>query len=350
MSINNIFFGIFSIWLLAISMNFTQFINQANAFGKARTPFLFLIDFEQQKPLIIPLEQATDKGVNYDITFGNERLTNFDYSKKTPLDLKTFSFTASSISLNCYTQAFNLVQAELQRGNSYLLNLTFATPVATNVSFEQIFAHAHAKYKLWLRDNFVCFSPECFVEIANKQIVTYPMKGTIDASLSNAEQQLLDSDKETREHYTIVDLLRNDLSIVATNVKVTRFRYVERLSTHKGDILQTSSQITGNLSENWQENVGSILAKLLPAGSICGAPKQKTVEIIQNVEGQARGYYTGVFGIFLGNSLSSAVAIRYLEQDDNSLVFRSGGGITTLSAVQDEYQELLKKVYIPVNR
>lgn len=329
-------------------MNFSQFIAQANELGTARTPFLFIIDFEQQQPLLIPLEQAIEKGMTYDITFGNERLTNFDYAKKTPLDLSNFTFTASPVSLADYRHAFSQVQAELQNGNSYLLNLTFATPIQTNVSFEQIFAHTQAKYKLWLKEKFICFSPECFVEISDNQIFTYPMKGTIDASLPNAKQQLLASDKEQREHYTIVDLLRNDLSIVATNVKVARFRYVERLTTHKGDILQTSSQITGNLGENWQNNIGTILAKLLPAGSICGAPKQKTVEIIGKVEGQARGYYTGVFGVFLGNSLSSAVAIRYLEQEEDGLNFRSGGGITTLSDVNDEYQELLKKVYIPL--
>lgn len=333
-------------------MNFSQFIDQANQLGTARTPFFFIIDFEQRQPLIVPLAQTAEKGVTYDITFGNQRLTNFDYAKQVPLDLSQFTFTAKPISLADYRHAFDQIQAELQHGNSYLLNLTFATPINTNISFEQMFAHTQAKYKLWLKDRFndnvICFSPECFIEISDNQIVTYPMKGTIDASLPNAEQQLLNSDKEQREHYTIVDLLRNDLAIVATDVHVERFRYVERLSTHTGDILQTSSKITGQLDDNWQATIGTIFAKLLPAGSICGAPKQKTVEIIQAVERQARRYYTGVFGIFTGERLVSAVAIRYLEQGKNGVQFRSGGGLTSLSDVNEEYQELLKKVYIPL--
>ena len=86
---------------------------------------------------------------------------------------------------------------------------------------------------------------------------------------------------------------------------------------------------------------------MLPAGSISGAPKEKTVEIIQEVEGQPRGYYTGVFGIFDGASLDTAVMIRFIEQSDGEMFFRSGGGITTLSCADDEYQELLEKIYVP---
>ena len=104
------------------------------------------------------------------------------------------------------------------------------------------------------------------------------------------------------------------------------------------------------MTENWQAQIGAILASLLPAGSISGAPKEKTVQIIQQAENQPRGYYTGVFGIFDGESLQSAVAIRLIEQTDNGLVFRSGGGITVQSDVQEEYRELIQKVYVPLQR
>ena len=87
--------------------------------------------------------------------------------------------------------------------------------------------------------------------------------------------------------------------------------------------------------------------KLLPAGSISGAPKQKTVEIIREAERSDRGYYTGVFGIFDGRDLDSAVNIRYIEQTDHGLQFRSGGGITAMSKMEDEYQEMMDKVYVP---
>ena len=157
------------------------------------------------------------------------------------------------------------------------------------------------------------------------------------------------STKEFSEHNTIVDLIRNDLALVAENIQVTKYRYVEKVHTHRGAIYQTSSEICGDLGEYWQKNIGSILAKLLPAGSISGAPKAKTVEIIQQAEQQERGYYTGIFGYFDGENLESAVAIRYIEQQDEQLFFRSGGGITFLSHLDEEYNEILEKVYVPIS-
>ena len=87
---------------------------------------------------------------------------------------------------------------------------------------------------------------------------------------------------------------------------------------------------------------------MLPAGSICGAPKKKTVEIILEAEQYDRGYYTGVFGHWDGNCLDSAVAIRYIEKEGENLVFKSGGGITFQSRCELEYDEMLKKVYVPI--
>lgn len=342
-------------------MNFEQFIQQANYYGASRTPFVFLLDFEQQKPLIVPLQQAQQAGMAYDIMFDNQRLSNqhdfaeVKFCKAQPTNSPTnpLVFNAQPISFDSYRQAFDQVGQQLHFGNSYLLNLTFATPITINIDLAQIFANTTAKYKFWLKDHFVCFSPECFVEIKHNQISTFPMKGTISAEVENAESELLNSAKEMQEHYTIVDLLRNDLSIVATDVSVRKFRYVDTIDmqqgdTQKGKILQTSSHITGNLSDNWQAQIGTILSKLLPAGSICGAPKQKTAEIIRQVEGKPRGYYTGVFGLFLGESFTSAVAIRYIEQQGEQYYFRSGGGITTMSKAEEEYDELIKKVYLPI--
>lgn len=146
-----------------------------------------------------------------------------------------------------------------------------------------------------------------------------------------------------------MDLIRNDLALVAKNIQVSKYRYVERVETHRGAILQTSSEICGELEANWQESIGSLLAKLLPAGSISGAPKEKTVQIIQQAEGEKRGYYTGIFGYFDGESLESAVAIRYIEQQGDATYFRSGGGITAKSELLDEYQEIFEKVYVPIS-
>lgn len=146
---------------------------------------------------------------------------------------KPFELHKFPISKAAYQRGFDLVQKELQR-QFYLLNLTYPTEINMNWRLEQVFQQTTAPYKLYYRDRFVCFSPECFVNIHHNQIYTYPMKGTIDATLPEAEKRLLDSDKERQEHYTIVDLMRNDLATVAEKVEVTRFRYVEKIQTQKG--------------------------------------------------------------------------------------------------------------------
>jgi para-aminobenzoate synthetase component 1 len=135
---------------------------------------------------------------------------------------------------------------------------------------------------------------------------------------------------------------------VATNVKVEQFRYINIIKTHDKTLLQVSSKITGQLPDDYREHLGEILSKLLPAGSICGAPKRKTLEIINQSEIYDRGYYTGVFGIFDGKDLQSAVMIRFIEKCGENFIFKSGGGITFLSEPSNEYQELIDKVYVPI--
>lgn len=323
-------------------MPFNHFISQANIFGKQRCPFFFLIDFEQRKPLIFPLSETANQGIRFDI----RGLTNsVEKENRQPPE---FSLAVSPIEFECYKQGFDLVRREIQKGNSYLLNLTYPTLIATNYNLAEIFQYSRAPYKLLFDKRFVCFSPECFVRIERNRIFTYPMKGTVKASEPNAEKRLLNDDKERREHYTIVDLMRNDLAMVAERIEVQRFRYVEKVGNGDRAVLQTSSEICGRLSKNWQARIGSILAALLPAGSISGAPKERTVEIIRCAEGNERGYYTGIFGIFNGDSLDSAVAIRFIERQGNRLYFRSGGGITRHSIAENEYAELIAKVSIPL--
>jgi len=174
------------------------------------------------------------------------------------------------------------------------------------------------------------------------------MKGTIDASLPDAEQLILSDAKELSEHVTIVDLIRNDLSGVAKNVEVNRFRYIEKIKTNQKDLLQVSSEIAGDLSDDYASHIGSILISLLPAGSISGAPKKKTIQIIQEAEKEKREFYTGVFGYFDGENLDSAVMIRFIEQAGNDFYYRSGGGITAQSEAEKEYQEAIDKIYVPI--
>ncbi len=303
-------------------------------------PYVFLVDFERKKPLIFTIEQARKHGFYIDFhTAASHRNTSIASGK--------FPLRFSPVPYPRYHKAFSLVHEHIRNGDTYLLNLTFPTPVNTPFSLREIFLRANAPYKLLYRDSFVCFSPEIFIRTSGNRISSYPMKGTIDASIPGAEKRLLDDPKETYEHNTIVDLIRNDLSTVATRVKVEKYRYTDRISSLQGDILQASSVISGELPQDWRKNAGTWFWKLLPAGSVSGAPKAKTLEIIRRAETGKRGYYSGVFGRFDGENIDSAVAIRYIEKKSGKMYYRSGGGITFLSEPKEEYHELIRKIYLP---
>ena len=315
-------------------------ISNMNAWGKNRIPFLFILDFELEKPIVLPLADIEERGLKFSI--GNNRAENVRGSDD-PYNL----LEKIPVSFETYRSGFQNVMQAIQGGDTYLLNLCYSTKIVGSLSLEEIFEKANAPYKLLWPGKFVCFSPEQFVSIKDGVIRTFPMKGTIDASLPGAEQMLLDDLKEQEEHATVVDLLRNDLSIVASKVTVDRYRFISKIHTRGKTLLQTSSEISGRLDDDYLEHLGDIIHALLPAGSVSGAPKKKTVEIIHATEPEKRGYYTGVFGVFDGQNLDSAVMIRMIEQREDGFYYRSGGGITYRSEANAEYQEMIDKVYIP---
>ncbi|MBT3174907.1 MAG: aminodeoxychorismate synthase component I [Lentimicrobiaceae bacterium] len=313
-----------------------------NELGMAKVPFLFIVDFDMKKPIIIPLDDVDADQIMYSIN----GKSNYNNSVDIRNDVE---FNSHPVEKNRYSKAFNLVQKHIHHGDSFLLNLTMPSDIHTSLNLKEIFYSTAAKYKIWFKDNFVVYSPEIFVKTQNGKIHSFPMKGTILASLPNARKRLLESEKELAEHYTIVDLIRNDLSIVAKNVQVKRFRYIDEVQTHKGILLQMSSEIVGELPESFNQNIGDIIFSMLPAGSISGAPKKKTIEVIKQAENYDRGYYTGICGIFDGENVDSGVMIRYVEQTNDGLIYKSGGGITAKSKLDEEYQELMDKIYIPFN-
>jgi para-aminobenzoate synthetase component 1 len=320
----------------------SQFIDTCNSWAAKGLPFLFIIDYELEDFQIERLSDTAEKGLFFNVN---------GYSNTSGLDVsipKNFLFVLNPISFEKYESAYNLVRRNILHGNTFLLNLTFPTPINTDLRLDQIFQASKAPYKLLYKNKFVVFSPETFVRINGDHIYSYPMKGTIDASIPDAEKNLLEDDKEHREHVTIVDLIRNDLSMVSKDVLLTKFKYIDRIKTHKNELLQLSSENRGTLPENWKNNLGNILLKLLPAGSISGAPKKKTLEIIAKAEGQKRGFFTGIFGIFDGKAVDSGVIIRYIEKNGDFCQFRSGGGITGSSKVREEYNEMIEKVYVPI--
>jgi para-aminobenzoate synthetase component 1 len=310
-----------------------------NEAGKTNTPFLFGINYEMNESFFVlnPLQQR-------DILFDINGVSNVKIYEG---NIPHFHFDSFPEDVETYRKRFDIVMSGLRRGNSYLANLTIKTPVRSSLSLYDIFMYSRAMYRFFLPGKFVCFSPERFVKIKNRKIYTYPMKGTIDADIENATDIILNDYKETAEHNTIVDLLRNDLSCVATDVNVRRFRYIDSLKTNKGEILQVSSEIEGVLPDDYPENLGSLIFELLPAGSISGAPKKATIDMIREAEQESRGFYTGVAGYFDGKELDTCVLIRFIEQRDDELFFRSGGGITVNSICESEYREAIQKIYLP---
>ena len=322
-------------------MTLRSFNETANRYGEQGIPFLFLVDFELKKPRIFTFEEAENEGIMF-------RLPILRSSRKTiktsAANLEIFPMVYTD-----YLKGFNCARKHLLTGNTYLINITYPTLIHLDRSLNDIFMQARADYKLLFKDQFTIFSPECFVRTHKGQIFSYPMKGTIDADLPNAAQRIMANKKETWEHNTIVDLIRNDLAMVSKNITVTKFRFLSEIHTNRKDLLQVSSEIRGDLDEHWQKRIGDILVTLLPAGSISGAPKQRTLEIIREAEKMDRGYFTGVFGVFDGKEIDSAVNIRYIEQTENGFQFRSGGGITANSNLENEYNEMVDKVYVPLS-
>lgn len=328
--------------MIVKNLNCQDYIEKMNRWGEQRVPFIFIIDFEMKNPLVLPLQEAAENG----IYFAFDNLNNIDFQN---IKKREFTFRKFPVSFSVFKKSFDQVLNEIKLGNSFLTNLTFPTSIETDLTLHEIFYRSEAPYKLLFKDSFVVFSPEPFIKISAGKIASYPMKGTIDASIQDAGRTILSDPKETAEHHTIVDMIRSDLSLVATNVRVGKFRFLNTVKTHDKTLLQVSSEVTGQLPGNYHKHLGDILSKLLPAGSICGAPKRKTLEIISKSEIYNRGYYTGVFGIFDGTDLQSAVMIRFIEKKDKKYFFKSGGGITFLSDPEKEYQELIDKVYVPIH-
>ena len=368
-----------------------EIIDKINRLASQDEPFLFVINYQGDKAFIRLLSDINPEECLFDfegrgnwrenhseemgdfkrIYEENSREIPKEISEKkkfrgTPLD-SPISWQIIPPLYNNYERSFGIVKSNIMAGNSYLTNLTCRVPVSCNLSLKDIFHRAKGKYKLLLRrkrnlNPFVCFSPETFVRIKGGRIYSYPMKGTLDASLPDAEKQLMEDRKEAAEHATIVDLIRNDLSRVAENVRVDKYRYIDVLHTNKGDILQTSSEISGRLPEDYPQHLGEILDAQLPAGSITGAPKDKTMQIIHEAEGYDRGFYTGIMGIYDQGELNSAVMIRFVEEEaspsktekgknsevSRELYFKAGGGITSKSDCRKEYEEVIQKIYLPI--
>ncbi len=322
-----------------------QFINSEkiriniNRAARKQVPFFFTVNYELSEGLFI--ENPTSQ---------TKVLFHFNGKGNKPTNLaKTIKpkMLTTPILEEEYKCKFDIVQKGLKNGEIDVVNLTVRTPIKTNISCKEIFLRSQSPYQVYIPEKYVSFSPERFVKIENGKISANPMKGTIDASMLNAEQEILNDPKEVAELAATTQSVVKELNRVAHNVVIKQHRYIDKIESLNRTLLQVSSEVEGDLPSDYLSQMGDILFSMLPAASITGWPKEKAEAYIRLAEGQSRGYYCGIAGYFDGSKLDTAVLIRFIETENGNLFFRSGGGITNSSIYNKEYQEALDKIYFP---
>ena len=259
-----------------------------------------------------------------------------------------------SISRSAYDTALNRIRDLIIAGDTYQVNYSFrlrANFSGNSLSLYRDLCRAQrTDYAAYLdigRFQILSASPELFFALKNGTLTTRPMKGTAPRGRWWKEdkaraKQLQKSEKDRAENVMIVDLLRNDLGRIskAGSVKVPALWHVEHYET----LLQMTSTVTSRVRHDVR--LRELVTALFPCGSVIGAPKVRTMEIIKEVEQAARGIYTGSIGYLSpGGDMAFNVAIRTVCIDRKTGIaeFGVGSGITSDSSSDGEYEECLTK-------
>jgi para-aminobenzoate synthetase / 4-amino-4-deoxychorismate lyase len=264
-----------------------------------------------------------------------------------------------AIAKDDYYARIREIKQYIAAGETYQVNFTDRVCVETTLSADRAFGallrQQPVAYSALLNiaDNqILSLSPELFFRIEGDRIVTRPMKGTMPRGLDIAEDaeavlRLQHDEKNRSEHVMIVDLLRNDLGRICTmgSVRVEDIFSVEKYET----LLQMTSTVSGTLRRRL--SYYEIFKAMFPSGSITGAPKIRTMQIIHEMEQTPRGIYTGAIGYISPNGSSTFnVAIRTLVLKDGEARMGVGGGIVADSEPSEEYRECLLKTEFLVRR
>lgn len=310
---------------------------------------VIIVDHVNEKTYISALgilqdKEKSIKSIEGRISLGEE----VTYPVKTNTSLK-FS---SNFTKDQYINSVKKVIDYIKEGHIYITNLTQRFHCNINKDSYEVYKTLRrinpAPFASYLKlDEFdiLSSSPERFLKISNNVVETRPIKGTRPRGKDEEEnlknrKELLNSEKDKSELLMIVDLERNDLSKVCrpNSVKVTELFKLEEYST----VYHLVSTVIGELKDK-ATGIDCFKA-CFPGGSITGAPKIRSMEIIDEIEGVKRNIYTGAIGyIGFDNNLDFNIVIRTILMKDNKAYLGVGGGITYESNPEDEYQETLDK-------
>ena len=251
-----------------------------------------------------------------------------------------------------YTDRVHRIQRLIEAGDIYQANLTMRFQVRTRLTplglyrrLRQANPSSHAAFLSWNDTSILCSSPELFLDLRDRQVITRPIKGTRPRSTDQVidkahREELIHSEKDQAELAMIVDVLRNDLGRVCEfgTVQVHQAGDIETHAT----VFHKVATITGRLADG--KNWGDLLRASFPGGSITGAPKIRAMQVINELEPTRRGVYCGSIGwIGLDGSLDLNIAIRTMVQHGDVVHIHAGGGIVADSVAEMEYEELLAK-------
>ena len=298
------------------------------------------------------------KNINSDVPliwFGKPRVIK-KIHKSDLINLKTKKSVLNKIidvpNIKYYNQIIAKIKNYLKSGEVYQINYT--QPISLELIGKEfdlylsLLKTANPSYSAYLNLNsktYLSMSPENFFTKINNKISSYPIKGTRMRSNINSEDvdlkiELMNSEKDKAEHLMIVDLIRNDLGKICQygSIKVNDLFHVKSFNT----VHHMVSDINGTLKDNISET--NIFEALFPGGSITGAPKQRAIEIIDQIENYSRGIYTGAMGIISNNGdMIFNIAIRTLTLENQKAEYPVGGGVVWDSTAKGEREEAIQK-------
>lgn len=303
-----------------------------------------LVDHLEKKTHFISFNEKKDAEATYDQCLNNQNGISDDFVITEPI--------LSNEPFEDYKVKFNKIQQYITDGDVYQVNLAikFSTKYSGNPwifykKFRDINKSPYMAYLKFEDYSIISGSPEQFISVNGSTITSRPIKGTMPRgdnpqSDSSNYEKLSSSEKDKAENLMIVDLIRNDLGKNCDTGSVN----VKKLFTIESypNVHHLVSSIEGQLKQvisPW-----TAFCDAFPGGSITGAPKKRSIEIIHELESFSREVYCGsIFYLSFNNTMNSNIAIRSLIAYEGKLEYFSGGGITKSSTVKSEYNEIFNK-------